>query len=118
MIFEDSTKLKVQSSTEQELENEIVNKGLIAPRISPALLDAAIVSEEYHVFDGSQLTVCVLTLKNGFTVTGESACVSPENFDEQIGQDISRGNARDKIWPLLGFLLADKLNPSNLLGLD
>ena len=103
---------------EQKLEQQIKDKELTAPRITPELLDASIISEEYHVFDNSQLTVCVLTLKNGFTVTGESACVSPENFDEEIGQDISRKNARDKLWPLLGFLLAEHIKPSNLLGLD
>jgi len=100
---------------EQALEEEIVEKGLTAPRITPALIDGAIVGEEYHVFDAAQLTICVLTLKNGFTVTGESACASPENFDAAIGESIARGNARDKIWPLLGFLLMDKLNPTDML---
>ena len=103
---------------EQELEQKIKDKELTAPRITPKLLDAAIISEEYHTFDGTQLTVCVLMLKNGFTVTGEAACVSPENFDEEIGQNISRANARDKLWPLLGFLLAEHIKPSNLLGLN
>lgn len=55
------------------------------------------------------LTFCVLVLKNGFTVTGESACASPENFDPQIGRDIARANAVNKIWPLLGFRLRDEL---------
>lgn len=100
---------------EQELEMEIQSKGLDAPRITPEMLDNAIVSEEYHLFEDTQLTVCVLTLKNGFTVTGESACVSPENFDAQIGEDISRKNARDKMWPLLGFGLAEHLSNSKVI---
>lgn len=58
------------------------------------------------------LTICVLVLQNGFTVTGESACVSPENYDEEIGRRIARGKAVEKIWPLLGFLLADQLAKS------
>lgn len=69
------------------------------------------------VFDGSPqhdslhlLTFCVLVLRNGFTVTGESACVSPENFDAEIGRKIARQNAMDKIWPLLGFALKQKLH--------
>ena len=99
-------------SSNNDIEQEIQAKGLVAPRIKPEDIDNSIKAEEYHVFDGSQLTICVLTLKNGFTVTGESACVSPENFDEEIGQDIARGNARDKIWPLLGFALAEHLKPS------
>lgn len=51
------------------------------------------------------LTFCVLVLKNGFTVTGESACASPENFDAEIGRKIARQNAVQKIWPLMGYEL-------------
>lgn len=96
-------------SDEQKLESELKAKGLTAPRITPDMLDEEIVSCQYHVFDGSCLTVCCLTLKNGFTVTGESACASPENFNAEIGQKIARENARNKIWPLLGFRLRDQL---------
>jgi len=56
------------------------------------------------------LTFCVLVLKNGFTVTGESACASPENFDAEIGQKIARQNAVDKIWSLMGYELRSQLN--------
>lgn len=56
------------------------------------------------------LTFCVLVLKNGFTVTGESACASPENFDPEIGRKIARENARNKIWPLEGYLLRERLH--------
>jgi hypothetical protein len=94
---------------EQAIEKQIQDKGLTAPRITPADLDAEIVAEDYHVFPGSCLTVCCLTLQNGFTVTGESACASPENFDAKIGVKIAREKARDKIWPLLGFRLRDQL---------
>ena len=59
--------------SEVTIEQEIKYKGLTAPRLTPALIDATIKSEAYHVFDGSQLTICCLTLINGFTVTGESA---------------------------------------------
>lgn len=55
------------------------------------------------------LTFCVLILRNGFTVTGESACASPENFDAEVGRKIARANAVNKVWPLLGFRLRDKL---------
>ena len=80
-----------------------------APKITPERLEEVITKEEYHVFPGNCLTVCVLTLKNGFTVTGESACASPENFDEEIGRSIARRNAKDKIWALEGYLLKQKL---------
>ncbi|HHW8768572.1 TPA: Gp49 family protein, partial [Salmonella enterica] len=56
------------------------------------------------------LTFCVLVLKNGFTVTGESACASPENFDPEIGRKIARSNAIAKIWPLEGYLLKQQLH--------
>ena len=55
------------------------------------------------------LTFCVLVLRNGFTVTGESACASPENFDADIGRKIARTNAVQKIWPLMGYELRSKL---------
>jgi hypothetical protein len=55
------------------------------------------------------LTFCVLVLKNGFTVTGESACASPENFDPEIGREIARQNAEQKIWPLMGYQLRETL---------
>lgn len=97
------------SKDETAIEAEITSKGLTAPRITPEMLDAEIAAEDYHVFPGSCLTVCALTLQNGFTVTGESACASPENFNAEIGQKIARSNARQKLWPLLGFRLRDQL---------
>lgn len=92
----------------QEVECAINRKGLTAPRISPSDINAVIESESYHKLT-DVLTVCVLTLKNGFTVTGESACASPENFDEEIGNGIALSNAKDKIWMLEGYLLKQKL---------
>lgn len=55
------------------------------------------------------LTFCVLVLKNGFTVTGESACASPENFKPAIGRQIARENAINKVWNLMGYELRTKL---------
>lgn len=57
----------------------------------------------------SLLTFCVLVLQNGFTVTGESACASPENFDAEVGRKIARQNAVNKIWPLMGYELKSRL---------
>jgi len=96
--------------SEESIENEIQAKGLNAPRLTPALIDAAIAKEQYHVFEGSCLTVCCLTLRNGFTVVGESACASPANFNAELGQKIAREKARDKIWALEGYLLKQKLH--------
>jgi hypothetical protein len=95
---------------EQDLELEIQKKGLNAPRLTPDDIDAVIADEQYHVFPGTTLTVCALTLKNGFQVTGESAAVSFGNFDPEIGRQVARKNAREKIWALEGYLLKQRLN--------
>ncbi len=114
-------------STDQQIEQEIQSKGLTAPRVTPADIEAEIASEHYFTAaDGdfatrgkrpcalpddplALLTFCVLVLRNGFTVDGKSTCASPENFDAEIGRKIARQNAVAKIWPLLGFRLRDKL---------
>ena len=108
-----------------EIENEIQAKGLTAPRVTPADIAANIASEHYFTgmqgatagYDETQglphalelLTFCVLVLRNGFTVTGESACASPENFNAEIGRKIARANAVAKVWPLMGYALKEKL---------
>lgn len=83
-----------------------------APRVTEADLDAAIVAQQYWNPPGTTLTVCVLTLWNGFTVVGEAACVSPENYDEARGRAIAFKKAREKIWALEGYLLAATLHRS------
>lgn len=118
---------------DQPIEQEIQSKGLTAPRVTPDDIEVAIVQEHYFtaedgklgayrahgdVHQGSTsshpslslLTFCVLVLRNGFTVTGESACVSPENFNAEIGRRIARQNAVQKIWPLMGYALRDHLH--------
>lgn len=120
-----------------DLQQEIDAKAT-APRITPADIEANIVSE--HYFTAAQgdakamedaafsngalnaeqmravpaplhlLTFCVLVLRNGFTVTGESACASPENFDAEIGRKVARENAINKIWPLMGYELKGRLH--------
>ena len=96
-------------NNEIEIEKEIQEKSLNAPRLTPDLIDSKISSSDFHVFPHSCLTVCCLTLENGFTVTGESACASPENFNAEIGEKIAFKNAREKIWMLEGYLLKQKL---------
>ena len=110
------------------IEREILAKGLTAPRVTPADIEANIVSSHYFTAEDGTfgayhrtgeevevnpalqlLTFCVLVLKNGFTVTGESACASPESFDAEIGKRIARANAEQKIWPLMGYVLKEKL---------
>jgi len=99
----------VPDSSEAGIEQTIQDKGLNAPRLTPELIDACIVDEDYHQFPGTTVTVCCLTLTNGYNVVGESAAASPENFDEEVGRTIARRNARDKIWSLEGYLLKQHL---------
>lgn len=110
---------------DQQIEQEIQAKGLTAPRITPADIEANIAGEYYFTAaDGIRgasdlecergdpltlLTFCVIELRNGFTVTGESACASPENFNAEIGRKIARQNAVAKVWPLMGYALRSKL---------
>ena len=94
----------------RDIEKEILSKGLTAPRVTPDHIESVIVSEQYHVFDGTTFTSCLLTLKNGFTVHGESACASPENFDAELGRKIARDNAKNKIWMLEGYALRERIS--------
>ena len=100
------------SKDEKVIEQEIQAKGLNAPRLTPEKIDATILGEDYYVFPGTTLTVCCLKLRNGFTVTGESAAASPENFNLELGRKIARINAREKIWALEGYLLRQQLASS------
>jgi hypothetical protein len=130
-----------------DIEQDIRDAGAdVAPRITPADIEAEIASEHYFTAgDGvtgheaisavlaadadkpsdvsvalrlakvevpqplSLLTFCVLVLRNGFTVTGESAVASPENFNAEIGRKVARQAAVSKCWPLLGYALRSKL---------
>lgn len=97
--------------TDEEVEQEIQDKGLTAPRVTPDMVEDTIVAAEYlypTIGDGT-LTICVLLLSNGFTVTGESACVDPANFDADLGRRIAREDAKNTIWALEGYLLKSKL---------
>lgn len=95
---------------ENEIEKQIKAAGLVAPRLTPDLIDATIVSESYTVLPSGKCMVCELILRNGFSVRGEASVVSKENFNEEIGKKVSRAKARDQIWVLEGYLLQEKLS--------
>lgn len=93
----------------QSVEQEIQEKGLTAPRVTSERLEKVIVGVEYHRFQGTTVTVCLLLLENGYSVVGESACADSANFDEKLGKRIAKDNAKQKIWALEGYLLRQKL---------
>ena len=113
----------------EAIESAIVAAGAnVAPRITPADITRAFyftaaqgaekaardngsyaAGEPHEGVALSLLTFCVLILRNGFTVTGESACASPENYNAEIGRRIARENAVSKVWPLMGYELRGKL---------
>lgn len=80
-----------------------------APRVTQEDVQNAIREVMYVVLPDGRTTICMLTLDNGFTVRGESSCVCAENFDPDIGQSIAYKDAQNKVWPLLGFRLADRI---------
>jgi hypothetical protein len=94
---------------ESVVEEQIQATNPVAPRLTPADIDAVIVSETYTTLPSGKVMICELMLKNGFSVRGEAATVSKENFKEDIGKTISRADARDKIWQLEGYLLQERL---------
>lgn len=113
---------------DEQIQQEIQAKGLTAPHVTPEDIEGNISSEFYFTAGQgvqgasemgtkpagkadslNRLTFCVLVLRNGFTVTGESACVSPENFDAELGRKIARKNAIHKVWPLMGYELRERL---------
>lgn len=96
-----------------QIEQEIKDKGLTAPRITPDDLDDNIVHTEIvkHVAPSGQvLRWAVLTTRNGFAVTGRpSVAVSPQNDRAEIGVQVAIDNARNELWPLMGYELRSKL---------
>ncbi len=79
-------------------------------RVTIEDIENEIADESYHRFDGTTVTVCLLVLKNGFTVIGTSACCDKKNFDEQKGREYAREDAVNQLWALLGFRLRDELS--------
>lgn len=97
----------------------------VAPRVTLATIEAAISST--HYFTGAAavnmtgpiaqpvprelepLTICLIVMKNGFTIVGKSAPASPENFDRDLGRKFAYDDGVRQIWPLMGFALRDRL---------
>lgn len=121
---------------DRQIENEIQAKGLTASRITLDDIEANIEAEHYvnlgdavvavgtapgvhkilRASNAEHLTtLCTLVLKNGFVVIGKSACASPENFDAELGRKISRADAVNQVWPLMGYALRNQLHHAELI---
>jgi hypothetical protein len=92
-----------------QIEQEILDKRLTAPRVTLAEVQANIVGETYTLLPNGRSTVCQLALISGHTVVGFSSCVSIENYNEELGNKIARENAVREIWPLMGYELSCRL---------
>lgn len=86
-----------------------------APTVTIEHLESLITREYYHVIPDTTTTICVLTVKNGFTVFGKSACVAAENFNKEEGELIARKDALSQLWSLEGYLLRQNLWQLELL---
>lgn len=117
---------------DQTIEQEIVACGAnVAPRITPADIEANIASEYYFtaedgvtgaehfknlphcVYESSlgQITICVLVLKNGFKAIGvNEGPVDPANFNAEIGRKVARTKAVDDVYKVMGYELKTRLN--------
>lgn len=99
--------------SELAAEIQIQDAGCDAPRLKPQDIDAAIVDVTYTMLPSQKCMVCEITLRNGFTVRGESSVVSKENFREALGREYSYKKARDQIWQLEAYLLQQRLFESS-----
>ncbi len=96
-------------SDEQDTEKRIQEAGLTAPRLTPELIDGVIAGVTYTRLPSGRSIICELTLKNGFTIRGESSVVSIENFREDIGKDLAYKDAKRQVWQLEAYLLKNRL---------
>ena len=73
-------------------------------KVTPEMIDSNIVSTDYTMIT-ALMTHCRITLKSGFVLTGESACINTETFDAEKGRKIARERAYSKAWELFAFYL-------------
>jgi len=93
-------------TSKDDVQREIKEKGLNAPRVTPAMITDFIQKETYQRLPGTLHTICVLTMKNGYTILGQSACISEANFNFDLGKKIAREKALEACWEMFGFALA------------
>lgn len=122
--------MEIAPMTDEEIEREIREKGLTAPRVTPESIEARIVEERYFSgadglegsFEGMHtltngmsdafrhVTFCAMMLDNGSKIVGINyGSVDPKNFDSQLGKKLARQKAIDQIWELEGYLMRERL---------
>jgi hypothetical protein len=78
-------------------------------------IKSKIVNEHYYIVPGTTLTVCALTLKNGYVVIGQNAYVDPKEFNEEVGKRFAYTQAMEQVWQLEGYLLKQRLHDEGLI---
>lgn len=79
-------------------------------KVTLEMVEEEVVQTEYVILPDGKTTICLLTMRNGYTIRGESSCVDPANFKKEDGEKYALERAMDKIWPLLGFRMQDKMH--------
>lgn len=97
--------------TTPDLQRQINEQ--LGPRVTKESIEERISCVEYHRWPATTVTICMVTMVNGFTVLGQSACVSARNFDAKVGQEIAYLDAFEKLWQLEGYLLAERMRFAN-----
>lgn len=83
-------------------------------KVTLQALMAKIKETTYTVLPNGRTTVCQLTLQNGFTVEGQSACVDPANYDKGLGETYAKEDALNNCWKFEGYLLAERMHLEKL----
>lgn len=79
-------------------------------KVTKEMVEAQVVDKTFTLLPSGKKMICELTLKNGFTVTGEAGVVDKENFMQEIGERLSYQRALDNVWPLLGYEMQTRLH--------
>ena len=98
-----------------EIEQVVLEKKPIAPRVTKEHIESVVADETYTVLPSGKVMVCELILRNGFSVRGEASAVSKENFNIEIGRQISRDRALQQVWLCEGYLLQEQLYQQKLV---
>lgn len=100
----------LQPATDEQLQTKVDALPNPAPRLTLELIQAVIADESYTRLDGTNITVCTLTLQNGHRVVGKNlGPVSDANFDQEVGCQYAYKDALEQVWGLEGYLLRERL---------